>query len=266
MSAMRYRDKDGRFVVYDFGGGTLDVAIAESISGSVNLLSHGGIPICGGREFDRAIVENIVNPWIMDNFNIPEEYYNAAQYKSLARLALWASEMAKIELSSQPSARITLHETESRILDLDGKEIYLDIPIDQDILTDLISSRVHESISEVLNTIKKAGLTPKDIDNLVFIGGPTNYKPLRDMVVSELGIPGNIELDPMTAVSEGASLFAETIDWASVDHSRKQSRGCVNIGGDFKIYSGNCRRWTCKSDTGSFNFNCYRNYCYQSSF
>src|SRR3546814_10658419 len=49
MSVMRQRKNDGVFVVYDLGGGTLDIAIAESISGRVKLLAHGGIAMCGGR-------------------------------------------------------------------------------------------------------------------------------------------------------------------------------------------------------------------------
>lgn len=49
MSVMRQRKNDGIFVVYDLGGGTLDVAIADSTGGKVNLLAHGGVAMCGGR-------------------------------------------------------------------------------------------------------------------------------------------------------------------------------------------------------------------------
>jgi molecular chaperone DnaK len=52
MSVMRQRKNDGVFLVYDLGGGTLDIAIAQSISGHVSLLAHGGIALCGGRDFD----------------------------------------------------------------------------------------------------------------------------------------------------------------------------------------------------------------------
>lgn len=60
MSVMRHRKGDGVFLVYDLGGGTLDIAIAESISGRVNLLAHGGIAMCGGRDFDRILLDNVV--------------------------------------------------------------------------------------------------------------------------------------------------------------------------------------------------------------
>ena len=52
MSVMRQRKSDGKFLVYDLGGGTLDIAIAQSVNGRVSLLAHGGIAMCGGRDFD----------------------------------------------------------------------------------------------------------------------------------------------------------------------------------------------------------------------
>ena len=55
MSVMRQRKTDGIFLVYDLGGGTLDIAIAQSTAGRVNLLGHGGIPMCGGRDIDRML-------------------------------------------------------------------------------------------------------------------------------------------------------------------------------------------------------------------
>lgn len=71
---MRQRKNDGIFLVYDIGGGTLDVAIAESIGGRVNLLAHGGIAMCGGRDFDRILFDNVVKPWLLDNFDLPEDW------------------------------------------------------------------------------------------------------------------------------------------------------------------------------------------------
>lgn len=69
----------------------------------------------------------------------------------------------------------------------------------------------------------------------MFVGGPTNYKPLRDKVAYELGIPGNTDVNPMTAVAEGASLFAESIDWGSQNRSRKSTRGQISSGGGLEL-------------------------------
>lgn len=231
MSVMRARNTDGMFLVYDLGGGTLDIAIAESIGGRVNLLSHGGIAMCGGRDFDRTLVDNVVRPWLLDNFNLPEDFSVNPSFKSLLRLAIWATERAKIELSAREDSVISLTETEARVRDLNGNEIFLDITLRRDTYDKLIADRVGESIAAARETLNKAGLSPHDLERIVFVGGPTNYKPLRDKVAFELGVPGNTDVNPMTAVAEGASLFAESIDWSSQNRSRKNTRGQISSGG-----------------------------------
>jgi len=235
MSVMRARNADGMFLIYDLGGGTLDIAIAESLNGRVNLLAHGGIAMCGGRDFDRVLVDNVVRPWLIENFDLPEDFSVNPTFKSLTRLAIWATERAKIELSAREEAIISLSETEARIKDLDGNEIYLDIPLQRDIYDRLIAERVSQSIDAARETLSKAGLTPHDLERIVFVGGPTNYKPLRDKVAFELGIPGSTDVNPMTAVAEGASLFAESIDWSSQSRSRKNTRGQISSGGGLAL-------------------------------
>lgn len=229
MSVMRHTKQDGLFLIYDLGGGTLDIAIAESINGRVNLLSHGGIAMCGGRDFDRTIFNNIVRPWLDDNFNLPENFATDPTYKSLIRLSNWATERAKIELSSNDHAIICLSESETRLKDLNDEDIYLDIPLERSTFNELIDDRINDSIEAARNTIKSAGLSPDDIERVVFIGGPTNYAPLREKVSFELGIRGGLEVNPMTAVAEGASIFAESIDWSSQNHTRKSIRGQLDV-------------------------------------
>ena len=92
----------------------------------------------------------------------------------------------------------------------------------------LIAEYVGASIESARETLSKAGLSPHDLERIVFVGGPTSYKPLRDKVAFELGIPGNTDVNPMTAVAEGASLFAESIDWSSQNRSRKNPRGQIS--------------------------------------
>jgi molecular chaperone DnaK len=235
MSVMRTRKIDGIFVIYDLGGGTLDVAIAESLGGRVNLLAHGGIAMCGGRDWDRIVVDNVVKPWLFDNFDLPDDLSSNPDYKSLMRLAAWATERAKIELSSREESVISLSETEVRVRDQSGSEIYLDIPLERATLDELIDSRIVESIEAARETMSKAGLTANDVERIVFIGGPTNYKPLRDKVSFELGIPGSAEVNPMTAVAEGAALFAESIEWSSQNRGRKSNRGKLASSGTLDI-------------------------------
>lgn len=235
MSVMRQRKNDGIFLVYDIGGGTLDVALAESISGRVNLLAHGGIAMCGGRDFDRILFDNIVKPWLVDNFSLPDDLSTNSQYKSLLKMATWAAEKAKIELSQREEVVISLPETELGVRDTAGEEIYIDITVNRKDFDALIAPKIDESIQATRETLEKAGLSPHDVERVVFVGGPAQYKPLRDKVAFELGISPSTEVNPMTAVAEGAAVFAESIDWKSQGRGRKSSKGALSAGGTLDL-------------------------------
>ena len=70
MSVMKNTKEEGIFLIYDLGGGTFDVSIAENIKGKLNLLAHGGKEMCGGRDLDRLLFNQIVVPWLKENFSL----------------------------------------------------------------------------------------------------------------------------------------------------------------------------------------------------
>lgn len=115
MSIMRQRNRDGTFLVFDLGGGTLDIAIAQSMKGRVSLLAHGGVEMCGGRDIDRALMDEVVKPWLVDSFDIGDDFATNPMFNTLVRMATWAAEKAKIELSHAEDTVIALSETESLI-------------------------------------------------------------------------------------------------------------------------------------------------------
>ena len=234
MSVMRKRKYDGMHLIYDFGGGTLDIAIAQCVDGRITLLETGGMSMCGGRDFDRTIVDRIITPWLMDNFNLPEDLSTNIDYRPMLRSAMWAAEKAKIDLSGNSESMISLSENQLRMTDIDGKDMYLHIPFDRTSYDGIIAERIRDTIKAVKETLDKADMDPGDMDNIVFIGGPTNYQPLRGMVTSDLGISCSLDgdtVDPMTAVATGASMFAESIDWKSSDRSRKKTSGRLESSG-----------------------------------
>lgn len=235
MSVMRKRATDGIFVVFDLGGGTLDIAIAESISGRVSLLSHGGIAMCGGRDFDRSLFDNLVKPWLHENFDLPDNLSTAPEYRSMLRMCNYAVEKAKIELSGRDETIISASEVELGMKDLSGEDIYIDIPVTRGDYDKLISPKIEEAIQNLRETLQSSGLASSDIQRIVFVGGPTHYKPLRDRVSFEIGIEASTEVNPMTAVAEGAAIFAESIDWGSENRSRKGSTSGIKSSGQFDI-------------------------------
>lgn len=227
MSIMRASKQEGIFLVYDLGGGTFDVSIAENINGKVNLLAHGGVEMCGGRDIDRMVFNQVVIPWLRKTFELPEDFLVNRKYKSFCRIAQWATERAKMELSAMEISTIALSESEARTMDESGNEMYIDIDLGRNQVDGIISELVKETVDATRETLTKAGLSANDLERIVFVGGPTNYKPLRDKVAYELSLPANIDVNPMTAVAEGASIFAESIDWSSDNHSRKAANEVV---------------------------------------
>ena len=235
MSVLKARDVDGIFVIYDLGGGTLDVTVAQSIQREIAILATGGIQMCGGRDFDRALVDNVVKRWLFQTFDLPQNWSQQERYKKLFRVAAWASERAKIELSSKEEAKIQVDETELGVQDQSGQDIYIDIPLTRPPLDKLIEPRVDASIQAIMEALKKAGVTSHDVECLVFVGGPTHYKPLRDKVAFELGMSASTDVNPMTAVAEGAAIFAESVDWESRKRTRKSGRGQLSSSGPVKV-------------------------------
>ncbi|PRH81242.1 Hsp70 family protein [Arenimonas caeni] len=228
MSVMRKRSTDGIFIVYDLGGGTLDVAIADASSGRVSLQAHGGIEMCGGRDWDREIADNVVVPWLREQFELPDSLRTDPTYRPLVSLVEWAAEKAKIELSAQGSSSVSLAETEVRLRDLAGVEIYVDCALDKDQLDSLIEQQINDSVRAVRDAMEKAHIAPHDVNRVVFVGGPTQYKTVRERVAFELGVSGALDVNAMTAVAEGAAVFAESIDWSSEKRGRKSSRGVLS--------------------------------------
>lgn len=227
MSIAKLKKINGLFVVYDFGGGTFDISIAERSGTSVNLLTNDGIAFCGGRDFDKMLFENIVVSWLYNNFNLPEDFRTNKKYAALLRMAIWATEKAKIELSAKDEASVRLDENEINCTDEDGKEIYVDVSITRDEYNKLIFPKIDETIEKTREVIKNASLKPDDISYIVFVGGPTNYKPLRDRVSSELGIESSFDVNPMTVVSEGAAIYAESIDFSNEKGGQKANKGII---------------------------------------
>ncbi len=192
-------------------------------------LAEPGV-LTGEGLFDRILVDNIAMPWLVDTFDLPEGFRTDPNYAALVRLASWACEQAKIELSSREETSIVLQESEIRLRDRSGEEIYLDIPIQRATLDNLISQRILETVESVRDTLAHAHLTIDDISRIVFIGGPSQYPPLRELVCDELKLKSDTNVDPMTAVAEGAAIFAESIDWSQEKRPRKSARGSLDSG------------------------------------
>lgn len=222
MSVMKRQPIDGVFLVYDLGGGTFDISVAEHTGSHVNLLAQGGKEMCGGRDWDRLLWREVVFPWLRQKFHLPDDADRSPEYRRLRQLALFACEQGKVELSFREESYIQMDERTIGQKDLDGKEIFLDVSITRDQLTRLIQDLMQTTVTVTAETIQKAGVRKEDIRKIVFIGGPTVYPPLQEYVMRRLGIAEKGDSNPMTAVAEGAAIFAESIDWSTQLHNRQE--------------------------------------------
>ncbi len=213
LAAMEGAKRSGRFLIYDLGGGTFDVALAQAINGEVKILAHQGINMLGGRDFDRMIVNEIVRPWIASTFVLPENYQRNAEYSRLIPIAQLAAEKAKIDLSSQERASIIASDEELRMVDQAEREMYLDVPFTRAQFEDMIRPSIMRTVDLIRNLLSENNTSHEEIDRVVFIGGPSRIPLIRQLVPSELGIAADVKTDPMTAVAVGAAYYCEGRRW-----------------------------------------------------
>lgn len=229
------KSRNGQFLVYDLGGGTFDVALVQSVGGSVNVVAHEGINMLGGRDFDRMLVNEFVRPWLAENFSLPDGFQTDERYRRVFGIARHAAEKAKIALSSADAAVVFAGDEEVRVADADGKDIYLSIDITRKELDSLIAERLDASIALCRKVLKDNGYSPEDIDRVVLIGGPSKMPWIRTRVPQELGIPADLQTDPMTAVAIGAAIFAESREWSKGATKRKASRASATVRGPIEL-------------------------------
>ena len=228
-------NKNGQFLVYDMGGGTFDLALVQSLSGSVNIIAHEGINMLGGRDFDRTILNSVVRPWLMEQFDLSDEFQKEERHRRLMRLAQWAAESAKIELSTMNDAVIFAGDEDVRAKDDSGNDMFIEVELSRDQLEALVSDRIDETIVLSRKILKDNGYSYEDIDKVVFIGGPSKMPCIRSRVPQELGIPVDLQTDPMTAVALGAAIFAESREWSESTTTRKASRASQTTTGPIAI-------------------------------
>jgi molecular chaperone DnaK len=205
--------RSGKFLIYDLGGGTFDVALIEANQGEVQVLAQQGINMLGGRDFDRMIVSEIVRPWLLANFDLPENFLRDPHYRRLARIATLAAEKAKIDLSSLEEASIFASDDEIRLMDQNETEIFLDAPITRSQFEELIRRPVEQTIDLIRNLLEEHNVPPVSVDRIVFVGGPSRIPLVRRLVTETLGIAADLKTDPMTAVAEGAAYYCESRLW-----------------------------------------------------
>jgi len=110
-------NNSGQFLVYDLGGGTFDLALIQNLSGSINIIGHEGINMLGGQDFDRILIAEVIRPWLVETFSLPDDFQKQDKYGRLIGKSLMAAEAAKIDLSTADTSTIFMSDEDIRVQD-----------------------------------------------------------------------------------------------------------------------------------------------------
>jgi len=190
--------KEQKILVYDFGGGTLDVTIMEFGDGVFEVKSTSGDTQLGGTDMDNAIIDFIVK-----DFKGKEDI-DLSKDKTAMQRVREAAEKAKIELSTTMETDINLPFVSA---DKDGPK-HLTLKITRAKLESLLDPIVKKTKHPMEQAIKDAGLSVKDIDKIILVGGPTRMPMVQKFVEDFIGKKAERGVDPMECVAMGAAIQA----------------------------------------------------------
>ncbi|HEX7190332.1 MAG TPA: molecular chaperone DnaK [Thermoanaerobaculia bacterium] len=191
-------DKKGNetIAVYDFGGGTFDISVLEVGDGVVEVKSTNGDTHLGGDNIDQKLID-----WIIDEFRKDQGIDLSKDKMALQRLKE-AAEKAKIELSSTPSTDINLPFITA---DQSGPK-HLNMALTRAKFEQLVGDIIQKTMGPVRQALKDSGVDPKNIDEVVLVGGSTRIPMVQRLVQEFFGKEPHKGVNPDEVVAVGAAV------------------------------------------------------------
>ncbi len=190
--------KDETIAVYDLGGGTFDISILSVGEGVFEVKATNGDTFLGGDDFDQRIID-----WIVDEFKKDQGIDLRQDRMALQRLKE-AAEKAKIELSSTQSTEINLPFITA---DASGPK-HLSLNLTRAKLEQLVGDLVERTKGPVQQALKDAGISSREIDEVVLVGGQTRMPAVQEMVKQVFGKEPHKGVNPDEVVAIGAAIQA----------------------------------------------------------
>lgn len=185
-------------LVFDLGGGTFDVSILEVGDGVFEVKSTNGDTHLGGDDFDKAVVD-----WLAEEFK--KEYgIDLLQDKQALQRLIEAAEKAKIELSTTLETQVSIPFITA---DASGPR-HLDMKLTRAKFEDLIHDLVERCRKPVKDAMKDAGITDKEINQVILVGGSTRVPAVQKLVKDLTGKDPNQSVNPDEVVAVGAAIQA----------------------------------------------------------
>ncbi len=214
--------KNAYWLVFDLGGGTFDAALMKIEDGIMKAVDTAGNNHLGGKDIDKAIVEEIIVPYLKKSYSIENCLKNNA-FKDMWKPK---AEEAKIALSFNNSYVLETDLGADYGCDDNSVEFELAIEISQADLESIERPIFQQAIDITNKLLKKNNLIGEQLGALILVGGPTYSPILRQMLKEQVTPNVDTSIDPMTAVACGAALYGSTIDVPEqiVDSRRDSSK------------------------------------------
>ncbi|XP_071715494.1 heat shock 70 kDa protein, mitochondrial isoform X1 [Rutidosis leptorrhynchoides] len=189
-------NKEGLIAVFDLGGGTFDVSILEISNGVFEVKATNGDTFLGGEDFDNAMLDFLVR-----EFKTTEGIDLTKDKLALQRLRE-AAEKAKIELSSTTATDINLPFITA---DASGAK-HLNINLTRSKFEALVNHLIERTRNPCKNCVKDAGVTTKEVDEVLLVGGMTRVPKVQEVVTEIFGKTPSKGVNPDEAVAMGAAI------------------------------------------------------------
>jgi molecular chaperone DnaK len=246
-AAMAYgmnRTGHEKLAVYDLGGGTFDISVLEMSEGVIEVLATAGNTFLGGEDFDRRIVE-----FLLERFKQSEGIDLSGDPMALQRLKD-AAEKAKCDLSARERVEVNL----PFIATGSHGPVHLSVEIPRDALERLVDDIVRSTLKIVDQCLQDAGLKKGELDQVILVGGQTRMPLVQQAVAEYFGKRPHKGVNPDEVVAVGAAIQGETL--VTKDENlllldvTPLSLGIATFGGHFaKLIERNTTVPVCKSHT-----------------
>ncbi|MEX1015079.1 MAG: Hsp70 family protein [Candidatus Paceibacterota bacterium] len=215
----------GKWLVFDFGGGTFDVALIKVDEGIMKVVDTSGDNHLGGKNLNDLLIDEVFIPYLRSEYNL-EQSLSDSKIKNLLRQALKElAEQTKIELATKEKAEIYADATMYELgEDDDGEEIIIDITLALKEFEKVVNPLLQRSIDLANELLEANNLTGSDLQKILPVGGTTYLQSLQRMISEQISDKLDLSQNPMTAVTKGASLFASTKDVPDNIRSRDNSK------------------------------------------
>ena len=191
--------KDQYWLVFDYGGGTLDVSIISTHDGRLDNITSMGDTHKGGKDLDKLLFDRVILPKLQSDYDLQEPIYEVTR-----AVLMLDAERCKKELSNQTVGYFETFSAE----DNGGKTIDVNYEITREEFESAISEEVQSAVQVARKVLDESGIAESSITKLILVGGTTFIPYVRKCLQETFNIPLDINLNPMTVVSEGAALYA----------------------------------------------------------